>query len=238
VRKKWVTRMLPAFFPVLMMFFTFSSRLAGQNPPRRASSVPDLFNQEAEASDPAGIHKYSKDLIGLIVPDEAGKGYIDSLANRLARAEQMARTGRGKLVAEADVVRAFNELMKEIGAPSSLRTDEASMRRFREHAGSIKAFPALFSADRNGTNCNPGEAVFLLYLLVSNDGKLSKQLLDSAVALTQLDSQRNGGGRSFGVAHTEVLGSSASELLSSYSSHHNPNAAIALFNNLAATLGF
>lgn len=223
---------------VLILCFVFCPPLAGQHPVRRATSVPDLFNQEAAASDPAGIHKYSEGLIELIVPPGAERLDIEPLANRLARAEQMARSGKGKLVPEADVVRAFNELMAEVGAPPSLRADEASMRRFREYAVSIKAFPALFTADRNGTNCNPGEAVFLLYLLITNDGTLPKQYLYSAQILTQLDDQRNEGGRSFGVARVEILGSSASRLLSSYSSHHNRNATIGLFNNLAGILGF
>jgi len=69
--------------------------------------------------------------------------------------------------------------MQEVGAPPTLRADEASLRRFREHAVSIKAFPALFTAGRNGTNCNPGEAFFLLYLLISNDGALYEKNLDT-----------------------------------------------------------
>jgi hypothetical protein len=219
----------------LVVGLTSCPLLAGQNPPRRATSVPDLFNQEAASSDPAGIHKYSEDLIGLIVPPEAKKADFEPLADRLARTEQVARTGKGKLVAEADVVRAFNELMVKIGAPSSLRADEASMRRFREHAVSIKAFPALLSADRNGTNCNPGEAVFLLYLLISDDGVLYERNLDSAQALTQMNTQRIE--HSFGVSHM-ISDLSANEFLSSYSSHHNLNATIALFNNLAGILGF
>ena len=216
----------------------FCPLLAGQQPSRRATNVPDLFNQEAAASDPAGIHKYSADLIGLIVPPEAGKVDIEPLANRLAQAEQLARGGSRKLVAEADVVRAFNELMTKVGAPPSMRADEASIWRFRKHAASTKAFPALLSADRNGTNCNPGEAVFLLYLLISKDGSLHEGYLDGAQAMMQMDVQRNGGGRSFGVAHMEVLGSSAGGIFSSYSSHHNRNATITLLNNLAGILGF
>jgi hypothetical protein len=220
----------------LALGLAFCSLLTGQQPARRATSVPDLFNQEAAASDPIGIHKYSEDLIGLIVPPEGRKADFEPLADHLARAEQMTRTGRGKLVAEADVVRAFNELMAKIGAPASLRTDEASVRRFREHATSIKAFPALFSADRNGTNCNPGEAVFLFYLLISNNGVLSEQYLDSSVASMQMNSQSIES--SFGVAHMVVLGSNASKLISSFSSHHDRDATIALFNQAASILSF
>jgi len=180
----WDLRCLALALAVASLFHPL---VAGQQPPRRPTSVPDLFNQEAAASDPAGIHKYSEDLIGLIVPHEAGKSGFEPLTDRLARAEQMARTGKGKLVAEADVVRAFNELMAKIGAPSSLRGDEASIRRFREHAAAIKAFPALFSADRNGMNCSPGEAVFLLYLLISNNGVFYEKNLD--VALMEMSVQ-------------------------------------------------
>jgi hypothetical protein len=112
------------------------------------------------------------------------------------------------------------------------------MRRFREHATSIKAFPALFSADRNRTNCNPGEAVFLLYLLISDDGVLRERDLDSAQILTQGNLHQNGGGRGLAVAHMEVLGSGASNVLSSYVSGHNRNTTIALFSNVAGILGF
>lgn len=215
---------------------------AGQQPPHCAQSVFCLFNQEAAANDPEGIHKYSQDLIGLIVPNPTGDGSVRRLANRLAdrlaSVEQAQRATGVKLVPEAAVVRAFNDLMQEIGAPSSMRTSEASVHGFREHAASIKAFPALFSVDRNGSNCDSGEAVFLLSLLISDNGMLYKGNLDSAVALMQWNGHRNGGGASFGVATSENLGASAVGLLSSYSSHHKRNSTVALFNNIADSLGF
>jgi hypothetical protein len=173
------------------------------------------------------------------VPPEARSVDIESLADRLARAEQMARAGKGRLVAEADVVRAFNELMAKVGAPSSLRTDETSIRRFREHAVSIEAFPALFSAGRNGTNCNPGEAIFLLYLLFSDNGVLYEKSLDTAQSLMQpYNPQGSWRGGMVGrmVSAPEVP--DAQRLLSSYQSDHSNRATTALFNNLATTLGF
>jgi hypothetical protein len=224
----------------LVVGFVCCPMLAGQQPARHLTSVPDLFNQEAEASDSAGIHKYSEDLIGLIVPNPAEQNSVrqlrSSLADRLTNAEQAARTGRQKLVPEASVVKAFNELMQEIGAPQSLRTNETSVRNYREHAESIKAFPALFSAGRNGNNCNPGEAVFLLYLLMSDGGVLHESNLDSAQIQTRRDFEKNMG-RGSVAGGIVPIGSSASCFLSSYSLHHNRNATIALFNNLAATLG-
>jgi hypothetical protein len=169
-----------------------------------------------------------------------GEKYAANLADRLARAEQTARTGKGKLVAESDVVRAFNDLMKEVGAPSSLRTDETSLRRFREHAAAIKAFPALFSADRNRTNCNPGEAVFLLSLLISDNGILLEGNLDSEQALMHMGEQQNreGGSGGFAVGGIENLNGTARGLILSYTSHHFRYTTKAVFNKLADTLAF
>jgi hypothetical protein len=167
---------------------------------------------------------------------------MHSLADRLAKAEQTAREGKWKLVPEADVVRAFNELMTKIGAPASMRTDEASMRSFREHAASIKAFPALLSAERNGINCNPGEAVFLLYLLMSDDGKLYDRNLDTAQERMQPYNRQSGDGDhgnagGYGVGAIVPV-QTAQWLLSSYSRNHGLSATKALFNNLAGILGF
>ncbi|MGB6742709.1 MAG: hypothetical protein WBE38_03555 [Terracidiphilus sp.] len=199
-----------------------------------------LFNQEAAANDAAGIHKYSEDLIGLIAPNPAGDDSIrqltDRLAGRLASAEQAARAGDGKLVPETAVVKAFNDLMRGIGAPPSYLASEENLHEFREHAASIKAFPALFSAGRNGANCEPGEAVFLLYQLISANGAPLEGNLDAAVELTQQNGPRNGEGRSFGVAGGDS-GPDASALVSSYVSRRNSNAAIALLNHVADVLG-
>lgn len=242
----------------LLCILLSCGRMVAQRPAHCAQIFFCLFNQEAAASDPAGIHQYSRDLIDLVLPNQWAYGrspsgrmetfetefldekYAAKLADRLAQAEQTARTANGKLVAETDVVRAFNDLMVEIGAPSSMRTDEGALRRFREHAAAIKAFPSLFSADRNGANCNPGEAVFLLSLLISDNGILYERNLDSDLALMQMGEQQNGEGRSFGVSVSGIKGmdSGAKSPLLAYSSHHNRNATIAVFNRLAGTLAF
>jgi hypothetical protein len=228
--------MLRALLPVLGMAFNLSPNLAGQTPPHCAQILFCQFNQEAAATNSVGIHKYSEDLVGAILPnptdDEAVRRLLSRLADRIANAEQAARSGNGRLVPEATVVKSFNSLMREVGAPSSLRTDEAALHGFREHAISIKAFHMLFSADRNGTSCNPGEAVFLLSLLISNEGKLPEQLLDSAAIQMRLDGQQSGGGLSFATAGMEPLGSTASGSISSYSSHHNLNENNKFFNQL------
>jgi hypothetical protein len=214
-----------------------------------------LFNQEAAASDPAGIQKYSRDVVDSILPnawtygrspsgrmeqfeDEyLGESYAAKLADRLAQAEQSARTGTARLVPVSDVVRAFNDLMKEVGAPSSEQTDEKSVQSFREHAAAIKAFPALFSAERNGTKCNPAEAVFLLGLLISDKGVLHEGNLDMDLELMHPGDRRNEGRMSVGAASFEMI-QDPKWLVSTYPRNHGRRAGIKLFNHVADILGF
>jgi len=248
-------RLAATAIPVLFFLLLSCGRMAAQRPAHCAQIYFCLFDQEAAASDPAGIHKYSGDLVDLILPNQwtygrspsgqiktfrvefLGEKYAAKLADRLARAEQTARTGKGKLVSESDVIRAFNDLMKEVGASSSLRAEGASLRRFREHAAAIKAFPALFSEDRNGTNCNPGEAVFLLGLLILGDGVLHEGNLDSDLERMHPMEQRNEGRMSFAGVSTDS-GPESKRLLSSYPANHNRRAAIALFNHVADIFDF
>jgi hypothetical protein len=150
------------------------------------------LNREAEASDPAGIHQYSEDLLGLVVPDRVGYSYLNALTARLAKAEQLAREGKGKLIPDAEIVRVFNALMRKIGAPSAFKADEAGLREFRARSIAVHTFPALLSANRNGTNCNPAEAVYLLHLLLWNDGILSERLMDDLAAFKRRAEQKNG----------------------------------------------
>jgi len=220
----------------LLFFISLASvcQTAAQQPPGCAQDFFCLFNQEAEASGPQEVYKYSRDLIGLILPAEVGKDYIDSLSERLAKAEITARSGRARLVPETDVVRGFNQLMRTIGAPPTITADTDSMRRFRARSATVPTLSALFTASRNGTNCDPGEAVLLGFLLLENDGKLSEHIFDSYAP-----SQASGGEKRFSVLVGERKSTrNAKQMLSDYSSQHRREATFNIFNRLAKTLGF
>lgn len=248
------TKPRPREFHLLcVIFLAVCGRMAAQPPSHCAQNLFCLFNEEAAASDPAGIHKYSRDLVDLVLPNQwtygrspsgrmegfenefLGEGYANKLADRLAQAEQMARTGKGNLISDANVVRAFNELMKGIGAPPSLRTDEASVWKFREHAAALNAFPSMFSANRNGDDCYPGEAMFLIYLLIYNNGKLPEQMLDELVAMEQF--VQNGNGFSTASVVTAPVSHGAGTLINVYSVRHR-RGAIRLFNRCFREVGF
>jgi hypothetical protein len=202
--------------------------------PPRQSPVPgwDLaktLNQEAEASDLAGIHKYSKDLIQLITPEGVSKGHAKLLTDRLAAAELAARQRTGKMVHEADIVRAFNDLMLEVTAPDSLRTDEDTVRRMRVGQLAVSPVPALITVNRNEGMCNPGEAVYLLYLLILNNGTLASSLPEGMKA-SELPRMRIS-------SRPANLGNSW-HLLSKYLSRCSQTDTVRTFNNVAQTLGF
>jgi len=159
--------------------------------------------------------------------------YIDSLSERLAKAEIAARSGRARLVPEGDVVRSFNQLMRTIGAPPAITADADSLRRFRARSTTVPTLSALFTAGRNGTNCDPGEAVLLSFLLIENDGKLSEHMFDSYAP-----PQASGAGERFSVLVAGMKSSqNAKNVLSNYPSKHRREATIKLFNRAAQTLG-
>lgn len=247
-------RFAATIIPVLY-FLLFGGSAAAQQPVNCVHIFLCLFDQEAAANDPVGIHKYSRDVVDLILPnlwtygkspsgrmesfenEFLGEKYAAELAGRLAQAEQAARTGNGKLVAVGSVAQAFNDLMKDVGAPPSVRTDESTVQKFREHAAAIRAFPALFSADRNGTNCQPGEAVFLLGLLIMDNGVLFEGNLDMDVELMHPDAERNERQMSFAVV-SNVREPDSKRLVLSYPTDHGRRAGRALFNRAADSLGF
>lgn len=226
-------------FLCLIFLFAVSSLppcLTAQQPTAYSYNIFEQFSREAAASDPAETRKYSQDLVELLVPEQSGRDYMDSLAGRLASAEMKAREGRRKLISEAAVVLSFNTLMKGIDGPTSWQADEASLHAFRQRSISIRSLSPLFSAGRNGRNCNPGEAVMLLYLLIYNDGRLSGRMLDS------LEGLRSGSGQTQSPSDLTVGNTTpnrhARELLALYSVKHNRRAIIRSFNDAVQILNF
>ena len=206
--------------------------LNGQTQPSRNTSFLGQFNQEAASSDAAGIQTYSEDLIGLIVPEGMGRDYVRSLSERLAKAEVRAREGKGELIPEAAIVRSFADLMQRIGAPPEWRADVAQIRKFRARSVTAPDLSALFTSGRNGTSCNPGEAVLLLYLLILNEG----QLIESSSDFANAPASRRPSSEL--VRRTGGPNQDASELLAAYSLKHSRHDAREVFDHVARTLGF
>jgi len=156
----------------LVLSLTFCpAQAASQHPPQPPTQPPpqnemDILNMEAGASDPEGIHKYSEDLIHRLIGTAAGPEYEASVIDRLARAEMKARQGKRKLISEAEIAQAFNQLMRETGAPDTFTADVAAVES--ERNALEKRLPALITRKKNGIYCNPGETIYILVLLIQH----------------------------------------------------------------------
>lgn len=200
----------------------------------KTQSLADTLNNEAQANDSAGIHKYSEHLVTLLAPDRAGQKYIHSLTDRLAEAEMAARAGKGNLVPEDRISEAYNELMKKVGAPASLLTNETAVRNLRLMTFD-KPSDALITMGRNGTNCNPGEAMYLLLSLFWNNGGPRVDLGKTPGNAQPSGSHTGRWATSRKISRSDV---SAGRYLQSYAAAHHPGDTAALFNRVAKTMGF
>jgi hypothetical protein len=90
----------------------------------------------------------------------------------------MARNGKRKLIPEADIAQAFKTLMREIGAPNSFAADIDAVHSNRIAFES--SLPAVVSQKENGSYCNPGEAVFVLEMMIENVSRPLAPTPDSA----------------------------------------------------------
>lgn len=177
-----------------------------------------ILNEGAGAPDSADIQKYSKNLLNLVVPDQAGQEYLFVLSNRLAHAESMAREGKRKLVSEKVIAHAFNDLMRETGAPVSLKADLNSVKSSR--MAFEKQMPDLITRERNGSYCLPGESTFILGMLIENVGRPPIPLSESGLRVV---------GMPIPPVRNHLL---------QYYANHSQAEIIGLFNHLAKNLNF
>jgi len=162
-------RRLRSFLFVFVIAQLLIPRPALAQPSISRPSLIEELNKEAASSGPEGTQLYSQHLIQLLIRVNIGDApYTASLENRLAQAELAARNRKRKLISEADIAQAFNTLMKDTGGPNSLTADVPEVRRMR--AVFESSSPALISRKENGDYCNPGEAVFLIGMLIENFG--------------------------------------------------------------------
>jgi hypothetical protein len=151
----------------------YTAQATSQSLPQPPNMM-DTLNREAAATDSAAIRVYSKHLVSFLPrnlsgPDGAAANiYLNSFSDRLANAEKSARQGKRKLISEEAIAEAFNDLMRQTGAPPSLKADLESVKLARK--GWEKKLPAIISREKNGTYCNPGEAIWVLSILIGNIG--------------------------------------------------------------------
>jgi hypothetical protein len=148
-----------------LAFAAYSEDLGSTQLPR---VVIEGLDREAAIDTPQGIDQYSKHLIELLLGERAARLEPGVLNQRLARAEAMARNGKRRPIPYSIVAEAFNQMMQTISAPDSMRTTEEQVGALRTSLATVA--PHLISIKTNRTACSPGEALFLIFQLVTNDG--------------------------------------------------------------------
>ncbi len=168
--------------PALVLGLIVCSLRVAPQPPPQPPNMMEALNKRAEAADVAGIHAYAEELMQMLPSvRDAGSTYADSLTDRLARAELQARNGKRKLISEAEIAEAFNGLMRRTKAPASLKADLVAVESAR--SGWEKQLPAMISNQKNGTNCYPGEAVWVLETLIENVGRPPGSIVHSTTSV-------------------------------------------------------
>ena len=189
----------------------------------------DALGKEAEIADtPRGAEAYSKHLIKMLVGNEMGDDFVSTLAVRLAAADLSARRIDRGFVDERTVADAFNELMKRLRGRGSftIMTDAATVHRLR--LGISRASPTLTTVSAHTSTCLPCEAVFLIALLVTNNGAIGEPSLPTgAPELLRTTGRR-----------VSAANAGASLLLVNFLSSHSNSEDVELFEVLAKYVGF
>ncbi len=122
--------------------------------------------------------------------------------------------------------------MRGIGAPPEWKADANGIRKFRTRSATAPKLSVLFTSERNGTDCNPGEAVLLLSLLLINNGQLIETSSDFGNALPKSQ------GSSALITRSGGPAQDGSDLLAAYCMKHSHHDVRKLFDRAAQTLGF
>lgn len=165
---KWSPSMRIALFLLVLIGQPINSLQAKAQSSGPYPSLIETLNKEALASDPAGIRGYSEHLVRLLPIGAAGPACVSSFSDRLAKAEESSRQGKRKLISEEAIAEAFNDLMRQTAATSSFKADVAEVEKSR--LGFENELPTIITASKNGRYCSPGEAVWVLGMLIENVG--------------------------------------------------------------------
>lgn len=147
--------------------------------------LPQLDALAGAAKDPSGRSTYVGTLMTLAGGDKLAKPYYSGLSKRLELDEERVRRGKQAPVSETSIAMAFNQLALILNSP--VRVDAERVHRYREIF--VGQAPNLISINSSPSACNPGEAVFLVYIIAFNDGSLTAW---TSADLSQCDPSETG----------------------------------------------
>lgn len=195
----------------------------------RYSIVNPLIAKAKVADTEKGAADYAAALTDLVVSDRPGKGYVKRFARRLAKADLAARRGDQRWVPESVIVKAFNELMEQVASsPAQLiKTDVSVVHRLRYSL--YNTSPYLSTVPFHEDKCLPSEAMFVIALLLWNNGAVSRPLPGPLPALQP-------SGRGY-VISSAPSGPNAQLIVSGYTTRHKRSQVVELYDALARHIG-
>jgi hypothetical protein len=149
------------------------------------SLLKKLDQLSAAGNNQRDIEAYSEEIGKLGSLDKLHEPFAAAFTKRLAADELRVRTGKQARVSELAVSMAFNRIAEEVGAAPRANVDTVhAFRKTLEPYASRLITSATFP-----DSCNPGEALFLIYIMIANDATL-KQVSPDAGQQLQANSLR------------------------------------------------
>lgn len=153
------------------LFVLFSrSSVISQTMQPGSELLPQLDALAGGADSPTGRASYTSLVMTLSGADKLYAPFPSAFTKRFMLAEERVRKGKQERVSELAISMAFNRLAEIIKSPA--RADVDAIHQVRTTLAD-KA-PHLITVKVSPTSCYPGEALILIYLLVANDGLISK----------------------------------------------------------------
>ncbi|HEV2133206.1 MAG TPA: hypothetical protein VGR47_02985 [Terracidiphilus sp.] len=195
----------------------------------RYSLINPTIAKAKAAGTEKGAEAYAADLTDFVVSDRPGKKYVKKLSRRLASADLAARRGNRGGVSESAVVQAFNDMMSQV-SPSpadQIKTEVSVVHQLRYSL--YNTSPDLSTVTTNKDKCLPSEAMFVIALLMWNNGNVSRS---SPGPLPQEAASKGA------VRFSISTGPDARLQLSRYLAASSRPQMVNLYNRLAQTIGF
>ena len=137
--------------------------------PLRGPLLPQLDTLASATDSATDRARYISTLMTLAGGAKLREPFASTFSKRFMLDEERVRKGKQSLVSELAVSMAFNRLAEVIKSPA--RVDVDAVHHLRTALASQA--PHLITLKASPAGCNPGEAIFLIYLLVANDGSVT-----------------------------------------------------------------
>ncbi len=164
-------------FPLLFTLISQSISFSQTTVLSRGELLPQMDALASSADTPSNRAQYISALMTLAGGNTIHSTFRTPLSKRLAIDEERVRNRRQEPVSETSISMAFNRMALLVQSP--VHVDAETVHQLRESLSSQA--PRLITVKSQSSSCNPGEAIFLLYVLAANNGSITRKQADISV---------------------------------------------------------